>query len=78
MIELESIYWMVIVKAKSETLLGLIYLDALNNTIVFLSNEIKPFFFYDDILVKINEYGLFVYENNEWWNVKDKIKTLIR
>ena len=32
------------------------------------------FDFNTDILVKINEFGLFVFENNEWWNVKDKIK----
>ena len=63
-------------KDKLKTLISLIYLDALNNTIVSSSNEIK-FYFNKDILVKITEFGLFVFENNEWWNVKDKIKTLI-
>ena len=51
-------------------------MDALNDTIISSSNEIK-FDFGNDILVKINEFGLFVFENNEWWNVRDKIKTLI-
>jgi hypothetical protein len=61
------------VKDKIKTLISLIYLDALNNTIVKSSNEIK-FDFNTDTLVKINEFGLFVFENNEWWNVKDKVK----
>ena len=64
------------VKDKIKTLISLIYLDAVNDTIITSSNEIK-FDFDNDILVKINEFGLFVFENNEWWNVKDKIKTLI-
>ena len=51
-------------------------MDALNDTIISSSNETK-FDFGNDILVKINEFGLFVFENNEWWNVRDKIKTLI-
>ena len=51
-------------------------MDALNDTVIASSNEIK-FNFDNDILVKINEFGLFVFENDEWWNVKDKIKTLI-
>jgi hypothetical protein len=64
------------VKDKIKTLISLIYLDALNDTVIASSNEIK-FDFDNDILVKINEFGLFVFENDEWWNVKDKIKTLI-
>ena len=64
------------VKDKIKTLISLIYLDALNDTVIASSNEIK-FDFGNDILVKINEFGLFVFENDEWWNVKDKIKTLI-
>ena len=61
------------VKDKIKTLISLIYLDAVNDTVIASSNEIK-FDFGNDILVKINEFGLFVFENNEWWNVKDKIK----
>ena len=64
------------VKDKIKTLISLIYLDALNDTVIASSNEIK-FNFDNDILVKINEFGLFVFENDEWWNVKDKIKTPI-
>ena len=61
------------VKDKIKTLISLIYLDAVNDTIISSSNEIQ-FDFGNDILVKINEFGLFVFENDEWWNVKDKIK----
>ena len=53
----------------------LIYLDA-DDTIIESSNELK-FNFNDNVLVKINKFGLFVFENNEWWNVKEKLKTLI-
>jgi len=53
----------------------LIYLDA-DDTIIESSNELK-FNFNDNVLVKINKLGLFVFENNEWWNVKEKLKTLI-
>jgi hypothetical protein len=67
------------VKDKIKTLISLIYLDAVNDTVISSSNEIIKikFSFDSDILVKINEFGLFVFDNNEWWNVKDKIKTLI-
>ena len=58
----------------------LIYLDSSDNSIIPTSDEIQ-FPVNDTTYVKIDSSGLSVYNSTGnligWWNVKDKIKTLI-
>ena len=58
----------------------LIYLDSGDNSIIPTTNEIQ-FPVNDITYVKIDSSGLNVYNSTGnligWWNVKDKIKTLI-